>query len=60
MNPVSFQNDRCLNCDTPITQGILCTKCTVSGPSQTIDRDDISLGWPEMEEEIDYFGAEIV
>ena len=124
MNTSIFQKGKCLNCDTPISTGILCLKCTPPASSetvlprevmisemqegdsgfteeyavfeadsqlfligsariapqsegykttrvrlrkgrfevdsQTIDRDDIWLGWPNMGEETKFFVAKLV
>lgn len=124
MDTVTFRKGCCVNCDTPITNGILCTDCTPNTSvkvaalrevtisemkegdsgfteeyavfeadsqlfligsariapqsegykttkirlrcgrfevdSQTIDRDDIWLGWPNMNVETKYFVAKLV
>lgn len=33
--PIVFKHGQCLNCDTPITYGILCDRCTPADPPRT-------------------------
>ncbi len=40
---MTFQNGKCVNCDTPISTGILCRQCTPPDPHREIIQRDVII-----------------